>query len=151
MRAPSAQTDRPPARVSLGDVVLARWRSGDLEPLFAAVSANLEHLRPWMAFAAHHGRDSIAQFLADSETGWEHGERFGYAIRYRRAGIVGSAGLVSRIGPGGLEIGYWVDARHTRRGIATLAAAALTSPARSVLDHARGNTTIPRGALGTEL
>ena len=33
---------------------------------------------------------------------------------------------MARIGPGGLEIGYWVAREHTGRGIATAAAAALT-------------------------
>jgi len=42
---------------------------------------------------------------------------------------VGSTALIPRIGPGGLEIGYWVHAAHTRRGYATSAAAALTSVA----------------------
>jgi ribosomal-protein-serine acetyltransferase len=121
--------DRPPTEASLGDVALRRWRLDDLDPLFAAISANLEHLRPWMAFAANHRRESVAQFLADSALGWESGERFEYAILYRRAVIVGSTGLVRRIGPGGLEIGYWVDARHTRKGIGTLAAAALSEMA----------------------
>jgi RimJ/RimL family protein N-acetyltransferase len=109
----------------LGNVALERWRRDDLERLFALISANLDHLRPWMTFAANHGRDSVARYLADSETGWERGERFEYAVRHGSDGMVGSAGLMGRIGPGGLEIGYWIDARHTRRGIATLVAAGL--------------------------
>lgn len=131
------QPDRPPTAVNLGEVTLRRWCTDDLEPLFAAISANLDHLRPWMAFAANHGRDSVARFLADGEAGWESGERFEYAILYREAGIAGSAGLVRRIGPGGLEIGYWVDSQHTRKGIATLAAAAVTASglALSSVDH----------------
>jgi ribosomal-protein-serine acetyltransferase len=137
MQASRFQTDRPPVAVSLGDIALERWRRGDLEPLFAAISANLDHLRPWMAFAAHHRRDSVAQFLTDSESGWERGTRFEYAIRCGETGLVGSAGLMSRIRPGGLEIGYWIDARHTHRGIATLAAAALSEMglALSTVDH----------------
>jgi ribosomal-protein-serine acetyltransferase len=36
---------------------------------------------------------------------------------------------MDRIGPGGLEIGYWVHPRHLRQGLATAAAAALTDAA----------------------
>lgn len=35
--------------------------------------------------------------------------------------VVGGCGLHRRVGPGGLEIGYWVHAAWTRRGIAAAA------------------------------
>jgi len=40
--------------------------------------------------------------------------------------VLGGTGLHPRIGPGGLEIGYWVRASATRQGLATETAAALT-------------------------
>ena len=43
--------------------------------------------------------------------------------------LAGSAGLMARIGPGGLEIGYWVHAGHLRRGLATAATSALIAEA----------------------
>ncbi len=36
---------------------------------------------------------------------------------------------MARIGPGGLEIGYWVHQAYVRRGLATAAAAALADAA----------------------
>ena len=36
---------------------------------------------------------------------------------------------MARIGPGGLEIGYWVHAGHLRRGLATAATSALIAEA----------------------
>ena len=36
---------------------------------------------------------------------------------------------MARIGPGGLEIGYWVHRAYTRRGLVTTAAAALVDQA----------------------
>jgi ribosomal-protein-serine acetyltransferase len=126
MQAPGEEIVRPPARVLIGDLVLERWSIDDLDSLFVAITANLEHLRPWMPWAAEHTRESVTEFLAESEAGWERGARFEYAIRDRDEAMLGSAGLMGRIGPGGLEIGYWLDARHTGRGIATLAAAALS-------------------------
>jgi ribosomal-protein-serine acetyltransferase len=43
--------------------------------------------------------------------------------------IAGSCGLMARIGPGGLEIGYWVHRDYVRRGLATAATEALTDAA----------------------
>ena len=40
--------------------------------------------------------------------------------------MLGGTGLHPRIGPGGLELGYWIRASATRQGIATEASAALT-------------------------
>jgi ribosomal-protein-serine acetyltransferase len=102
---PGTQIVRPAARTSVGELLLERWRSSELEPLHAAISANLDHLRPWMPWIAQHSRDSVARFLADNETGWRRGERFEYAIRDRDATLLGSAGLMGRIGPGGLPPG----------------------------------------------
>jgi ribosomal-protein-serine acetyltransferase len=120
---------RPPERIAIGELVLDRWRPDDLDALYVAVSSTLEHLQPWMGWAAHHDRESTARFLAESEEGWKRGERFEYAIRDQRGSVLGSAGLLARIDPGGLEIGYWVHAAHTRQGIATRAVAALTEAA----------------------
>jgi RimJ/RimL family protein N-acetyltransferase len=137
MYAPGAQIVEPPARAVVGELVIERWRQRDLDSLFSAISASLDHLRPWMPWAARHERDSVAQFLAESEAGWERGERFEYSIRDEQHEVLGSAGLMGRIGPGGLEIGYWVHVEHVRKGIATLVAALLTELALALttVDH----------------
>jgi RimJ/RimL family protein N-acetyltransferase len=94
------------------------------------VADNLEHLRPWMPWAAYAGRAASLRFLTGSEAGWRRGERFEYAIRPAEGrAIMGSAGLIDRVGPGGLEIGYWLGWRWTGRGHATVAAAALCEAA----------------------
>lgn len=43
--------------------------------------------------------------------------------------VLGSVGLHRRAGPECLEIGYWVHAAHTRRGLASTAAALMTDVA----------------------
>src|SRR5271155_117169 len=126
MDVPGAPIARPPVRIVTGDLILERWREDDLEPLFAAISDTLEHLPPWMHWAAHHEGASVAEFLKESEDAWKRGDRFGFAIRDGHRVLLGSAGLIGRIGPGGLELGYWVHAAHTRRGVATRAVAVLT-------------------------
>ncbi len=137
MDAPGARIVKPPERAAVGELVLERWRQSDLELLFCGISQSIDHLLPWMPWAAQHERGSVALFLAESEAGWERGERFEYGIRDARHAALGSAGLMGRIGPGGLEIGYWIHVEHVRRGIATLAAALLAEMglALSTVDH----------------
>jgi RimJ/RimL family protein N-acetyltransferase len=81
-----------------------------------------------MTWAAEYGPQDAAQFTEQCEQDWESGSAFNYAITSGGA-AVGSAGLMARIGPGALEIGYWVDAGHLRQGVATAAAAALVDAA----------------------
>jgi ribosomal-protein-serine acetyltransferase len=119
---------RPPARILVGDLVIRRWRSEDLDNVQRAVSESIQQLRPWLAWA-NDERSAQAEFLEATALGWEQGERFEYAIEDPQGSLLGSAGLMRRIGPGGLEIGYWVHSAHTRRGIAKLAAAALSAAA----------------------
>lgn len=51
---------------------------------------------------------------------------------FRDGAAVGSCGLHRRVGPGGLEIGYWIHPAVLRRGLATEAARLLTDAAFSV-------------------
>ncbi len=58
--------------------------------------------------------------------GLRRGRDFTYGIFDREeTRLLGGAGLHPRVGPGGLEIGYWVRASAARQGIATEVAAAL--------------------------
>jgi RimJ/RimL family protein N-acetyltransferase len=138
---------RPAQRLEAGELALVRWKQADLEDLERTISANLEHLRPWMPWASDLASGARAGFLREAGEGWAAGSRFEYAIRDRAGALIGSIGMIRRIGPGGLEIGYWVAAAHTRRGVATLAAAALTDAALQLADvdrvqihHDRANT-----------
>jgi ribosomal-protein-serine acetyltransferase len=118
----------PDEVITRGPVTLRRWREDDLDAVFRAVTESLDHLRPWMPWAADYSRDSAAGFLARSVAGWADGTEYGYAILAGGA-LAGSCGLMARIGPGGLEIGYWVHRAYTRRGLATTASAALVEQA----------------------
>jgi ribosomal-protein-serine acetyltransferase len=112
----TVSTDRPSPTIRVSELVLERWRRDHVEALLVAVTTTLEHLRPWMSWAAHYDRGSASQFLAVCEDGWSRGERFEYAIRGPDDTVVGSARLARRIAPSGLEIGYWVHGAHTRQG-----------------------------------
>ncbi len=121
-------TERPEDLLSRGPVTLRRHRPDDLDAVFQAVTESLDHLRPWMPWAANYTRESAAGFLAKSARDWADGTEYGYAI-ITGGVLAGGCGLMSRIGPGGLEIGYWVHRAWTRRGLATAASAALVDQA----------------------
>ncbi len=116
--------------------MLRRWRSDDVDSLQRAVAESLKELRAWLVWASPD-RAAQASFLEATAAGWEQGERFEYAIEDREGNLLGSVGMMRRIGPGGLEIGYWVHSAQTRRGIAKRAAAALTAAAFELpwVDH----------------
>ena len=121
-------TERPDEAIEHGPVTLRRYRADDLEALFGAVTESLDHLRPWMPWAAGYTRESAAEYLNGSIRSWADGTEYNYAILTEGA-LAGGIGLMARIGPGGLEIGYWVHRAYTRRGLATAASAALVGQA----------------------
>src|SRR5512142_1429539 len=110
---------RPRETLTHGPVTLHSWRAGagPAAELAQAITQSAELLRPWMPWArGEYGLADAEEFLASCEQGWDAGTEFNYAIRSSGGALAGSAGLMARIGPGGLEIGYWVHAGHVRRG-----------------------------------
>jgi ribosomal-protein-serine acetyltransferase len=121
----------PDEVIARGDVTLRRYRAGDLDTVLQAVTDSADHLRPWMPWAAGYDRASAADFLARADQNWADGTAYNYAITTGATGgvLAGGCSLMARIGPGGLEIGYWVHRAYTRRGLATAASAALVEQA----------------------
>lgn len=112
------------------DLVVRPWVEADAEALDAAVAASLDHLTPWMAWAREGPMRPAARraWIRDRrrEAAGGGDESFG---AFLGAEVVGACGLHRRIGPGGLEIGYWVAAAQVRRGIATAMVADLVGRA----------------------
>jgi RimJ/RimL family protein N-acetyltransferase len=125
--------DQPSESLTCGKARLRRWRADDADTAYRAVTESLEHLRPWMPWAAGFDRDQAVQFTAQAERDWASGNAYQYAITTGGA-VVGSCGLMRRIGPGGLEIGYWLHPAHTGQGLATAAASALVRQAFALPD-----------------
>jgi ribosomal-protein-serine acetyltransferase len=126
------ENERPDEEIEHGQVILRRHREDDLDAIVQAVTDSAAHLRPWAPWAVNYSRESAEEFLAGSIQGWDEGTVFNYAITIRTTGagvLTGGIGLMPRIGPGGLEIGYWVHRAYTRRGLATAASAALVEQA----------------------
>ena len=123
-------TVRLPSRVETERLVLRQWTEDDVPALNAAVTASVEHLRPWMHWIA-----------GEPETVERRTER---VIRWRREwegggdsilGVfldgepIGGTGMLRRVGDGGVEIGYWIHVDHTGNGYATELTEALTDAA----------------------
>lgn len=122
----------PPERLDLdGAIALVRCDPARADAAVAAINASLDHLQPWMAWASEPATaTSIGTFLAAQAELWDQCRDFGYSIIDTATDdIVGGTGLHNRLGPGALEIGYWVHVDRAGQGLATLAASALTAAA----------------------
>jgi RimJ/RimL family protein N-acetyltransferase len=119
----------PPERIELPAVAAAlqRHRPDDLDAIHEAIEESRDHLRPWM-FWADQTRDDTAAFLRNAIEQWDTGQQYSYLI-VDHDRVLGGSGLHRRAGPDTLEIGYWLRADATGRGVMTAAAAALTDAA----------------------
>ncbi len=125
----------PPARVETSRLVLRPWTPAEAPLLKSAVDISVDHLRPWMPWAAN-APFSIAEteeHVARLSTAFHAGDDFAYGVLSAdESEVVGGSGLHPRIGRGGLEIGYWIRVDLTRRGYATEVARALTEAGLAV-------------------
>jgi ribosomal-protein-serine acetyltransferase len=118
-----------PPTVPASLLVVRRYEPGDAAPLQEAVLESLDHLRPWLPWVSHEPL-TLGQrqgLIATWQSRWDAGDRM--CGMFAGAELVGGCGLHRRIGPGGLEIGYWVRVGRTGRGYATEAARQLTAMA----------------------
>ncbi len=124
---------RLPDRVVTERLVLRRWDPADEPALSRAIAASLEHLRPWMPWAAGEplGPAARVHWIDDVNRQWERGGDVVLGILLDGS-VVGGTGLHRRSGPDTLEVGYWVHVDHTGRGYASEATAALTGAAFTV-------------------
>jgi ribosomal-protein-serine acetyltransferase len=126
--------DRPGEILRAPCLELHRWRPEDAADLLAVVRHSREHLVPWMPWALAYDDASAADYTRGCETAWAERDHFDYRLASPDGSvrILGSASLMARLGPGALEIGYWVHVDHVGRGLATRAAAALTVAGLSI-------------------
>jgi ribosomal-protein-serine acetyltransferase len=155
------RTGRLPELLEGDGIVLRRWQSDYLEALGRALAESVDHLRPWMAWVSQKPLSEAErrEMFERVDREWRDGGdvRLGVFLEER---VIGSAGMHRRIGPGGLEFGYWIHPELTRRGYATAAARLMTDAALSLPDidrveihHDKANIAsagVPR-RLGFEL
>jgi RimJ/RimL family protein N-acetyltransferase len=121
----------PPApyRIETERLVIRCYEPRDAALIKESVDSSLEHLRPWMPWAHDEPQtlEEKTQLARNFRASFDTGENFTYGIfRSDEAELLGGSGLHPRIGPGGLEIGYWIRASAVRQGICTESSAALT-------------------------
>lgn len=124
----------PPDGIDAGWLVCRRVRLDDVDAVYEAVVASADHLSPWMPWVSGYTHELARAFVERNipQPGAPAVSEASYAICDRSGELLGMCGWHDRLGPGALEIGYWLDVRHTGRGVATLAAAAVTELAFAI-------------------
>jgi RimJ/RimL family protein N-acetyltransferase len=122
----------PPRQILTSRLQLRAWTPDDAPALAATIEASEAHLRawtPWVVDGPAPGL-TLAERLTRHAAAFDAGTEWVYGIFLPGSkAVIGGCGLYPRIGPGGLEIGYWLGAANTGRGFATEAAAALAQAA----------------------
>lgn len=96
-----------------------------VEALHQAVVDSRPELLPWMPWARAPTLEGGRETAARSETEWQDGHAFHFAMVERAAGaVLGVVGL-NREGAAAAELHYWIRSDHTGKGLATEAGRAL--------------------------
>ncbi len=122
----------PPEHIDLADVVVRAYTRDDVSALARAMAESLDHLHPWMAWATPEGttEDACRRFIDDEDARRAAGTDanfgiFSNPVDGHAATVLGGCGLHDRIGPGAVEIGYWLHVDATGKGLMTRVAGAL--------------------------
>ena len=119
----------PPYRIVTEHLVVRCWNPVDAPLLKAAVDASVDHLRPWMPWAADEPQplEQKVDLLRLFRGKFDLGQDFTYGIfSPDESAVVGGTGLHTRVDPMSFEIGYWIAAQNAGQGFGTEATAALT-------------------------
>lgn len=125
----------PAYRIVTPQLVLRCYDPADAPLLAASVTESLEHLLPWMPWAAAEPEplqtkiERLRRFRANFDLG--HDYIYGI-FNPQEKRLLGGTGLHTRIGDQALEIGYWIHKDYIGRGYATETSAALAKVAFEV-------------------
>jgi RimJ/RimL family protein N-acetyltransferase len=122
----------PAARIETPRLLLRPWSADDAAPLAEALAVSRAELSRWTPWVLEESNThaALGARLERHALNFSAGIEWRYAIVARAdAAILGGCGLHPRVGPGAIEIGYWLATPVTGRGFATEAAAALTTAA----------------------
>jgi RimJ/RimL family protein N-acetyltransferase len=117
----------PPYRIETDRLVIRCYDPRDAAALADAVNESLDHLTPWMPWAAPAEVDAEVQLLRSFRRQFDADENYVYGVFDRdETRVVGGSGFHPRGGPSSLEIGYWLRADSIGMGYATEVAGVLT-------------------------
>lgn len=118
----SADARGPAYRIVSDRLVIRCWEPSDAASLKLAVDGSLQHLRPWVPWAASEPTpiDQKVAWLRKCRGEFDLGLDYTYGVFSRdESEVIGGAGLHLRQGFNVREIGYWVASAHCRQGYAT--------------------------------
>jgi RimJ/RimL family protein N-acetyltransferase len=117
-----------PYRIETERLVIRCYEPEDAAMLKEAIDSSLDHLRPWMPWARFEPQtlDEKVELLRGFRSRFDADEDFAYGVfAADESRQIGGAGLHQRGGDGSLEIGYFLRADATGRGLATEVTAVL--------------------------
>jgi RimJ/RimL family protein N-acetyltransferase len=118
----------PPYRIETERLVIRCYDPEDAPLLKEAVDSSIDHLLPWMPWARFEPQtlDEKLQLLRGFRSDFDADEQYPYGVfELDESRQLGGAGLHRRGGEGSLEIGYFLRADATGRGLATEVAGVL--------------------------
>jgi len=130
----------PPYRIETQRTVMRCANPTDAKLMTDAITASIEHLRPWLPWAATEPKPVAekANQLRKFRGQFDLDQGYVYAIfNHAESEVLGCTGLHPRVGPNAFEIGYWLHADHVNQGICTETTSALVTVAFEVCKVAR--------------
>ena len=135
MKNADSRADLPPARIETERFVLRCWSAKDARLFKSALDMSLEALQKWIPWARDEPSplSLIEERLRQYHNDFNAGKNALYAMMdVDEREVLGGVGLYRRVGPGALEIGYWVRSDLAGMGLATAGTAALTNAGFSI-------------------
>jgi RimJ/RimL family protein N-acetyltransferase len=129
--------DLVPYKIATDRLVLKCWEPRYAAALLDQIQRSSDALLPWMPFAkppfptVTEEINLVRTFRANYDLGKDYMLAI---LDSTETMVIGSTGLHPRLGPGTVEIGYWIGREHQRQGYATEAAQALIHTAFSLTD-----------------
>jgi RimJ/RimL family protein N-acetyltransferase len=122
----------PPYRIETDRLVIRCYELEDAPLLKEAVDSSIDHLLPWMPWARLEPQtlDEKVELLRGFRSSFDADEEYPYGVfEPDESRQLGGTGLHRRGGEGSLEIGYFLRADATGRGLATEMTAVLARAA----------------------
>jgi RimJ/RimL family protein N-acetyltransferase len=121
--------NNPAYRIVTPRLVIRCYNPADVLLLENSVTESLDHLLPWMLWAAAEPEPIAARLerLRRMRSNFDLNIDYVYGIfNLEENRLLGGTGLHSRVGPSAFEIGYWIHKDYINQGFATETSAALT-------------------------
>jgi RimJ/RimL family protein N-acetyltransferase len=124
-----------PDVLEAGSLALVRSSPEFVDEVLEAVRSSFAELQRWMHWAqTMPTREQQREALAEGDTAFDAGTEFGFLFRETATGaLVGGGSVHRRVGPGSVEIAYWVRSDRHNRGYATRATDVMTDAAFTYL------------------